>query len=86
MKIMNGYKALTFEEAERACELNRKNGWGFTDRMLRRLGTEHRKAYEQGDILRQEAIEYRLDDANFHRESGLLARHNYETYFEEVEA
>ena len=84
--ILEGYKALTGAEADHQLELNHKNGWGFSIMMLKRLGTEHRKAYERGDILRQEAIAYRLTDANFHTERRLLSRHDYKTYFEEVEA
>ena len=82
--VMEGYKELTWKEAKKAVELNAKNGWGFTRAMLRGLGTAHRKAFECGDILRQEAIEFRLMDANFHAESGLLRLHDYKTYSELV--
>lgn len=82
--VMDGYKELTWKEAKKAVELNAKNGWGFTGAMLKRMGTDHKKAFECGDILRQEAIEFRLTDANFHTESSLLSRHDYKTYRELV--
>lgn len=73
---------LTDKDMERAYRENRKNGWGFSLDQLMRLIYTH----EHGDAHRKAYIEYRLTDANFHYECGLLAQGEYEKCRKSVKA
>ena len=67
----------TAEEREKyVYRPNRKCGWGYGYDSLMKLLKEHQKADKRMKIL----IEDRLDDANFHHESGLLSEGKYDEY------
>lgn len=71
----------TAEEREKyVYKPNRKCSWAYGYDSLMRLLKDHQKADKRMKIL----IEDRLTDANFHSESGLLARGDYEGYIELV--
>lgn len=71
----------TAEEMEKyVYKPNRKCSWAYGYDSLMRLLKDHQKADKRMKIL----IEDRLTDANFHSESGLLARGDYEGYIELV--
>ncbi len=69
---------LTDKDIQHIYELNRKHGWGFTYQALRTLTTKHEKARQRQDYKTMEAIEWRLEDANFHSLNGLLWQGKYE--------
>lgn len=85
-EVCEGYKALTYADAEKIGELNHKNQWGITRDELRELGKKHAAARAKNDVRTMEKIEYRLEDINFHYECALLCRGEYEAYMSEVEA
>ena len=71
----------TAEEREKYVHKpNRKCDYGYGYDSLMKLLKEHQKADKRMKIL----IEDRLTDANFHSESGLLAKGDYEGYIELV--
>jgi len=71
----------TAEEREKyVYKPNRKCSWAYGYDSLMKLLKDHQKADKRMKIL----IEDRLTDANFHSESGLLARGDYEGYIELV--
>lgn len=71
----------TAEEREKyVYRPNRKCDWAYGYDSLMKLLKEHQKADKRMKIL----IEDRLTDANFHSESGLLAKGDYEGYIELV--
>lgn len=71
----------TAEEREKyVYRPNRKCDWGYGYDSLMKLLKEHQKADKRMKIL----IEDRLTDANFHSESDLLAKGDYEGYIELV--
>lgn len=84
--VYPGYLAMTYGDAEKMGRLNARNEWGITYDELRGLGKKHAAARKKDDIRTMEKIEYRLDDINFHKESGLLNRGEYDAYMREVEA
>lgn len=82
---------LSDRDEELCTRQNKKNGWGFSTAQLMRLMREHKRAYVENlgfnfrfekKILANERrmamISYRLDDANFHKLTALLDRHEYE--------
>ena len=69
---------LSQQDRERMRKLNTKNGYGFSFAQLRKLCTEHEKAYLSGDLHKMQMIEYRLTDANFHYECAMLSNGKYE--------
>lgn len=80
-----GCVALTWEDAENAEKENYDCGWGFSAPDLLKFITDHMNAeyaVEDGEdpykhYLTQERIEWRLEDANFHRLCEMLHTHNY---------
>lgn len=78
-------KAMTFDDARHMNALNAKNGYGISSSQLKRLLIAHRKARLSDDFRTMEKIEYRLTDINFHHESALLFRGEYETLKKELE-
>jgi len=71
----------TAEEREKyVYRPNHKCGYGYGYESLMKLLKEHQKADKRMRIL----IEDRLDDANFHHESGLLSSGKYKEYEEFV--
>ena len=84
--VYPGHLAMTYGDAENIGRLNARNQWGITYDELRGLGKKHANARKKDDIRTMEKIEYRLDDINFHKESGLLNRGEYDAYMREVEA
>ena len=67
-------------DMSRMVSLNRRNGWGFTANMLMTQMRNYRKAYRNSDTHTMELIEFRLEDANFHTERGLLADKDFEGF------
>ena len=76
---------MTRADERRMVELNKKHGWGFTRKEMLRLINDYEKAYQAGNTRRMECIEYRLEDANFHTECGLLADKKFAEVRELVE-
>lgn len=72
--MFSGYEHLTEKDYNRIVRENYKCGWGFTKEQFKRLVYAHK----HGDTHRREYIELRLSDANFHSESGLLMRGQYD--------
>lgn len=80
-----GCTAMTWEDAEAMNKLNQENGWGFSMPDLLRLLADHMEAYDFGyngipeeEAKRtQEKIEWRLEDANFHKLCALLHDNDY---------
>jgi N6-adenosine-specific RNA methylase IME4 len=69
--------SIYFTDAERekyVYKPNKKCDWGYGYDSLMKLLKEHKKATKRMRIL----IEDRLDDANFHYESGLLSQQKYD--------
>lgn len=71
------FNLITPEIRKELSELNAKNNYGLSKNMLLILIRQHKKARENNDILTMQKIEYRLDDINFHTESGLLSEGKY---------
>ena len=84
--VYPGHLAMTYGDAEKMSRLNARNQWGITYDELRELGKKHANARKKDDIRAMEKIEYRLTDINFHKESSLLRRGEYDAYMREVEA
>lgn len=76
---------MTRADERRMMKLNMKHGWGFTKKEMLRLINDYEKAYQAGNIRRMECIEFRLEDANFHTEGGLLAGKKFAEVRELVE-
>lgn len=76
--IYPGYKKLTFADADAMERANKLMGWGLTYSELMGMIDAHKVARETGDVLNMEKIEYRLTDANFHREARLLKEAEYD--------
>jgi hypothetical protein len=76
---------MTRADERRMMALNMKHGWGFTQKEMLRLINDYVKAYKTGNTRRMECIEFRLEDANFHTECGLLADKNFAEVRELVE-
>ena len=70
----DAFDVLTDKDEDRAVRENRKNGWGFSYPQFKRLVYRHKN----GDEHTRQYIEYRLTDANFHAECGLLMRGEYD--------
>ena len=78
-------EALTYGDVEELMDMNEKCGWGFTAIDCLRFLADHIEAnhdVESGnDPLeahrKMESIEWRLEDANFHRLSECLSARNY---------
>ena len=71
----------TKEEREKyVYKPNEKCGWAYGYDSLMKIMREHKKATKRMKIL----LEDRLTDANFHGESGLLSRNDYEKFEELV--
>lgn len=84
----NGYKESIEEEYEltdtdikRIGKTNSKNQWAFSNKDLLRLARQHKRAKMQNDERTMARIEYRLDDANFHKEASLLNNGQYDKLF-----
>lgn len=71
---------LSNKDMARMVALNKRNGWGFTANMLITQMRKYRKAYIAGDAHTMELIEFRLEDANFHTERGLLAEKDFDGF------
>jgi len=71
---------LSEKDMARMVALNKRNGWGFTANMLMTTMRKYRKAYLAGDAHMMEIIEFRLEDANFHTERGLLANKDFDSF------
>lgn len=76
---------LTDHQKEHQRNLNKKNGWGMSKRILLGLYKEHLKGFETGDEVSMAAVEYRLTDANFHSLCSKLSHGNYEAAFQEIQ-
>ena len=76
--IVPTWTYLTYADAEAEEAKNRENMWGFTYSELMDLINLHAIAFLGGEMVDMERIEYRLIDANFHREAKLLKEHDYE--------
>ncbi len=61
-------------DRDRAWKQNEKNGWSFSDKTLQKLYNKHLNGSEYDKAL----VEYRLTDANFHKESEFLNNEDYE--------
>lgn len=80
-----GCVALTWEDAEKAERENEACGWGFSTPDCLRFIADHMDAnyaVEDGEdptehYRKQEWIEWRLEDANFHTLCGHLNAHDY---------
>lgn len=71
----------TAEEREKyVYKPNKKCGWGYGYESLMKLLKKHQKADKRMKIL----IEDRLEDANFHSESGLLSEGKYDEFVDLV--
>ena len=68
---------ITPEISRHLSNLNAKNGYGFNRKMILTLTTKHETARKNNDVLTMQKIEYRLNDANFHHEVGLLSQGKY---------
>ena len=77
--MLNTRTALTAHDIEVLQEKNAEAGWGFTKGELIQLVREHMVAKLRGDAWTMEAIEFRLEDANFHELCALLREHDYYT-------
>lgn len=75
---------LSDKDMSRMVSLNRRNHWGFSANMLMTQMRNYRKAYRNGDTHTMELIEFRLEDANFHTECGLLADKDFEGFRQAV--
>ena len=73
-----GCVAMTWEDAEEMESLNADCGWGFGLSNCLRFLSDHMDAFDKGDYLTAEKIEWRLDDANFHTFSKHLNEHSYD--------
>jgi len=71
---------LNEKDMARMVALNKRNGWGFTASMLMTQMRKYRKAYLAGDTHTMELIEFRLEDANFHTERGLLEDKDFDGF------
>ena len=71
---------LSEKDMARMVALNKRNGWGVTANMLMTQMRSYRKAYLAGDAHTMELIEFRLEDANFHTERGLLADKDFDGF------
>lgn len=71
---------LTRKDYEHQRHLNAKNDYGFSYNMLVKIGNQHQKAYSNNDEDTMKLIIYRLIDANYHPEAGLLDEHDYEGF------
>lgn len=85
-EIYPSYLAMTCGDAEAMEKVNHKNQWGISYDELKSLCRKHRWARKRDDIRLMEKIEYRLDDINFHHESGMLSRGEYDALMAELEA
>ena len=77
---------LTDHQKEHQRNLNKKNGWGVSKRILLSLYNKHLKAYGTGDEVSMAEVEYRLTDVNYHSLTGHLGAGRYDEALKEIES